>query len=214
MALAQELAGGSGCSGGGRAAEMASAGENSRPGCPARHPAGCRSRGNSLHRPIYFCTGFLPWHRHRVGHPAGQAGRLFSPPAAGPDPQPGPPEPNRPSAAASAKKSPPRRQWPPARRLLRPCLPPGKLMCMKGGVDGCGAAGDRRSAAEPEGEWLREAQLLSWVWKWIGRPTSSKVQPESLDRMLPTRKILNPRCPRWKAFVPAIPAEDRGNQQN
>ncbi len=62
-----------------RAGEMASAGENSRPGCPARHPAGCRSHGNSRHRSMYPCSGFLPWHRHRVGHPAGRAGRLFSP---------------------------------------------------------------------------------------------------------------------------------------
>jgi hypothetical protein len=67
-----------------RTGEMASAGENSRPGCPARHPAGCRSVGNSKHRSFHPCRGFLPWHRHRVGHPAGQAGRLFSPHAAAP----------------------------------------------------------------------------------------------------------------------------------
>ena len=36
-----------------RDGELAIAGENSRPGCPARHPAGCRSLGKSKQRFLF-----------------------------------------------------------------------------------------------------------------------------------------------------------------
>ena len=57
-----------------RAGEMASAGENSRPGCPARPPAGCRSHGNSRHRSMYPCSGVTAMAPAPGGTPGGTGG--------------------------------------------------------------------------------------------------------------------------------------------